>query len=228
MAVSTRNNIVTNGLVSTLDAANARSYPGSGTTVYDLSGNGKNGTLTNGTTVLTSNAGVFSFDGTNDTIDCGTGNTFFPLPQFTLTAWVKSSGLGPSQTSGGIWGVTYGLRYYITSQGTLRAGIHSGVSDTTITSPQGIMFDNNWHYTSLTHTGTVATLYLDGVNVASSSSTWPGTTNWPTNTVSVGRDQNNSTSYLKGQLAIPQIYNRALSAAEILQNYNATKSRFNL
>lgn len=220
--------IVTDGLISHLDAGNTKSYPGSGTTVYDLSKNGKHGTLTNGTTITTSNSGVFSFDGTNDTIGYGTGNTFFPLPQLTLTAWVQSSGLGPSQTVGGIWGVTYGLRYYINTNGTLRAAIHSGVSDTTITSPQGNMFDGNWHYTALTHTGTVATLYLDGVNVVSASSTWPGTTNWPTNTVSVGRDQNDSVYYLNGKLAIPQVYNRALTAAEVLQNYNATKSRYNL
>jgi hypothetical protein len=60
--------IVTDGLVLCLDAANARSYPGTGTTWTDRSGNGNDGTLTNGPTFDSDNGGILSFDGTNENL----------------------------------------------------------------------------------------------------------------------------------------------------------------
>jgi hypothetical protein len=65
---------VTNGLVLCLDAADKNSYSGTGTTWTDLTGNGNNGTLTNGPTFNSANGGSISFDGTNDYIDCGSNS----------------------------------------------------------------------------------------------------------------------------------------------------------
>ena len=72
MGLSHSPNIVTDVLVLCLDAANRRSYPGSGNSWLDLSGNGNNGTLTNGPTYSSANGGSLVFDGVDDYVNCGT------------------------------------------------------------------------------------------------------------------------------------------------------------
>ena len=82
--------IVTDGLVLSLDAANKKSYPGSGTAINDLSGDGRNGVLTNGPTFSTTNAGTISFDGTNDKIILNdTLATAFTTLYWTTDIWFK-------------------------------------------------------------------------------------------------------------------------------------------
>ncbi len=95
--------IITDGLVLALDAANQKSYPGSGTTWSDLSGNGNNGTLTNGPTFDSGNNGSIIFDGVDDYITTGTtpsqlqGN-----PSFTVSGWFYRNANLPVNT--GTWG----------------------------------------------------------------------------------------------------------------------------
>jgi hypothetical protein len=82
--------IVTDGLVLSLDAANKKSYPGSGTAWTDLSGAGKSGTLTNGPVFSSDNVGIIDFDGSNDYIQLqsdGTGT--FNNQIFSLGMWFK-------------------------------------------------------------------------------------------------------------------------------------------
>jgi len=88
MGTSYNANIVTDSLVLCLDAANPRSYPGSGTTWYDLSGNGHNGTLVNGVGFNSGERGSMIFDGTNDYIDYG--NFLDDPTDFTVVAWQKT------------------------------------------------------------------------------------------------------------------------------------------
>ena len=81
--------IVTDGLVLCLDAGNTKSYPGSGTTWTDLSGNGNTGTLTNGVGYSGDNLGSLSFDGVNDFTSTITGEDFnFGTGDFTIECWV--------------------------------------------------------------------------------------------------------------------------------------------
>ena len=80
---------VTSGLILNLDASNANSYPGSGTTWYDLSGNNKNGTLTNGPTFSAANGGCIVFDGVNDYVAGGNLGTFYS--QGTISYWMYST-----------------------------------------------------------------------------------------------------------------------------------------
>lgn len=75
MAFSFSPRAVTNGLILSLDAANTRSYPGSGTVWTDLSRSGINGTLTNGPTFNTANGGNIVLDGTDDYVNCSNSST---------------------------------------------------------------------------------------------------------------------------------------------------------
>jgi hypothetical protein len=86
--VANANSIITSGLVLNLDAGNTASYPGSGTVWTDLSGNGYNGTLTNGPIYSSSNGGTIVFDGTNDVASFG-NILNIGLSSWTMSCWVK-------------------------------------------------------------------------------------------------------------------------------------------
>ncbi len=94
MSLSRGPKTITNGLVLYLDAANKKSYPGSGTTWTDLSGNVYNGTLTNGPTFSAANMGSIVFDGTNDNIQLGNASTFLPTSAISLNCWAKTNVTG--------------------------------------------------------------------------------------------------------------------------------------
>jgi hypothetical protein len=90
MALSHSPSIITNGLVLCLDAANPKSYPGSGTTWNDLSGNGNNGTLRNSPSYSADNLGKIVFDAVNDDINCGNDSSInFGTGDFTVSVWFR-------------------------------------------------------------------------------------------------------------------------------------------
>lgn len=219
-------NIVTDGLVLALDAANPLSYPGSGTVWQDLSGQGNNGTLVNGPTFNSANGGSIVFDGSNDSVTIpnttmGNGNTAWTINTWTkTTTTVNSLGLGSivSNANSGpvhsMLGVNGGKIVYWTYQSNAwsqKLGVR-------------ILNDGNWHMlTWVNYTNYTMDMYVDGTfdaNVANSTS---GNNN-PLNRVG-----GSWTGYYNGFISIFQITkNKALSASEIQQNYNATKTRFGL
>ena len=231
MAILTRNNIVTNGLVIYLDAANPLSYPGTGTTWRDLSGNSKNGTIS-GATYGSQNGGVFNFDGVDDTISFGTGNTFFPLTNFTIDLWFQSKGTVPTTgTTPGLFGFTYGIRAHFNSSNSIRFGassVSASGQELTYTHNTNIRDDSSWNNIVFQATPTNSYIYLNGELKASRSLTWLGDTIWPTNGWNLGRDNNNVMYYFSGSIASYKMYNTALTLPQIQQNYNATKVRFGL
>jgi hypothetical protein len=222
-------NVVEDGLVLALDAGNTKSYPGSGTVWKDLSGNGNNGTLINGPTFDSGNLGSIVFDGVNDTVNMGIGNTFFPLPQFTINTWFKSFGtVDTTGTSPSLYGFTFGIRC-IVGTSVLSFSVDNGSNLSGTSTTGNIPFRNgDWYNCTMTHTGTVNSMYINGQFNVSVNRTWSGTSRWPTNAWNLGRDNNNNNQFFFGQIPQCQIYNRALTAQEILQNYNATKNRFGL
>lgn len=225
MTVNAGPNIVEDGLILSLDAANTRSYPGSGTTWTDLSGNGKNGTLTSGTIFSNDNYGNMNFDGVNDTVSFGTGNTFFPLNQFTINIWFKSLGTLPTTAVyPGIFGFTYGIRAIIVG-----SNLYFDVDDgTSITGVSANVSHNKWYNLVCFHSGLSMGMYLNNIPVSPKPAIWSGTSRWPTDTWNIGRDNNNNNYYFYGQIPIYQMYNRVLNDKEIKQNFNAVRSRYGI
>ena len=227
--------IITSGCVLSLDAAERLSYPRTGTTWKDLSGNNNNGTLTNGPTFSAGNMGSISLDGTNDYVDTvNTGTTFqFANVTFTVSLWIKTNATSGVIISKGATASTAGWMFQFDSAGTV-SGTTKGSDGTNTYNRTSIATVNNntWRnivsvYTTNTTTlaSNTTSIYIDGV-LSNGTGTLGGlvyaTT---TDTVQIGRRP--SGAYWSGSVSNLLIYNRELTAAEILQNYNATKSRFN-
>jgi hypothetical protein len=222
-------NIIDDGLVLYLDAGNRKSYMSGSTTWFDKSGRGNNGTLTNGPTFNTGSLGSVVFDGTNDYVDCG---NIIPTPSaVTLTCWFKSNNI--TQTNKGIIGRWGGLSTQnsgymlwidvLTAPGRLSFPINSQPHLTGTTDIR----TGNWFYLVGTYDGITARIYVNSLLEGSQSETSIVQSN---NNFNIGRYLDNAglPEYLNGNISFAQIYNRALSAQEVLQNYNATKGRFNL
>ena len=224
--------VVTNGLVFYVDAANTRSYSGSGITVNGLIG-GIGGTLVNGVGFSSVNSGYFSFDGTNDYIDCG---NFLDNPSdFTAIAWQKTSAVTNVQmivaklvnySSGAGWAMF--VRGDIPTQG-LSVLLQTDASRWIIYYCSKLVNDNNWHHIAAVITNKVVTaLYVDGISYSISIGAGsPITTISNSVNVRIGRDEANEYIF-SGNISNAQLYNRALTQQEILQNYNATKKRYGL
>jgi hypothetical protein len=215
--------IVTNGLVLALDAADQNSYTSGSTTWYDLSGNGNNGTLTNGPIYSLTNGGAIVFDGSNDYVDCGNlnvGNTISVFSWFNSTINNGSQNVVVSKTDSGF---TTGWELE-NNNGTLRATLRPSVSNSNNVTGGAITL-GNWNYGGFTCDNTTIKLYLNGI-LTSTSAVSPAITLNSSENVTIGRRATGQ--YFTGNISNVQIYNRALSASEVLQNYNAQKSRFGL
>jgi Concanavalin A-like lectin/glucanases superfamily len=215
--------IVTNGLVLALDAANTKSYISGSTTWSDLSGNGYNGKLIQSASFNNINGGAISFNGVSSSITItsnvlqdfgGTINTWvYPIAAPTVTGYILSA-FGTNTD-----------RYYVSQGGdslqTTRGNPASSVTFTSsVTYNKWYNLTSTWVSSSL---GSSLSGYLNGVLVGSTPITASGTTS----TLTIGGYVFSGQSF-SGSIALTQIYNRALSATEVLQNYNALKSRFNL
>lgn len=218
--------IVRNGLVLYLDAANQKSYPGSGTTWNDLSGNGNNGTLVNGPTFDSGNNGSIVFDGINDhvTVPSSTSLTI-EGEGLTLGAWINYN-LTQEDWKGVIYkasGNSTGFQLFVNSSERIAFGI---ITTTGFARPDSGVFltPNTWHYIVGTYDGVNMRIYEDTILRTTLAKT--GTIVNANVSLNIGRSF--STEEMPGNIALTQIYNRGLTAQEILQNYNATKSRFNL
>ena len=223
-------NIVTDGLVLHLDAANTKSYPGSGTTWLDKSGYRNNGTLTNGPTYSSLNGGNIVFDGTNDIVNIGASSKYLSA-YHAYEVWIKTSGLGTNTVSG-ILGISYGLTINLVSGGNLQYAVYSNESSSYIIydNTTGVnLFDAKWHHIVCTRGVSAYSIYIDGaINRTGGPGSWTGTNIWAAMDAQIGNNPNNVNLLYMGAIAIVKVYNKALSAQEVLQNYNATKSRFNL
>jgi len=211
--------IVTNGLVLYLDAADRNSYVSGSTTWRDLSGNNNSGSLINGPTFNSANGGSIVLDGLDDYVIC-TNDASVQISVGTIGAWIKADntnfGFNGIITKRLAWGL------FVTNNFLEAYDWGNNRQRTT-----GIIIGNStWNYVAMSFTGTPpnnAIIYLNGNAVLT-------TTNQvfsQSTQVEVGEGGSQGQS-LSGNVSMAHIYNRVLSAQEILQNYNAQKLRFNL
>jgi hypothetical protein len=231
--------IVTSGLVLYLDAANRNSYPSTGTTWSDLSGNSNDGTLTNGPTFSTTAVGSISFNGLNNYIGIASPSSRFNwtpsstgFNNMTLDLWIKTSdtaGYVISKPWNGSGEYNYYLYYngfYINTGNQANAFNFSSISTGNwinitilVSTTQWGAYINGSQNVALTNhgiTNNVPTYGNGGENLALMTlypyGTWAGNTSFS----------------ISGNVGSYKMYNRVLTATEVLQNYNATKTRFGL
>ncbi len=231
MAFGNGPRIVTDGLILSLDASDKNSYPGSNTTWNDVSGNGNNGTLTNGPTFNSVNQGSIVFDGTNDYINFS--DIFnFTSESFTFSYWINLNNLTTNQVGQGpivlYKGAYQSNGYYDqinTAGGISFVTNQSGASQVTSTNT-GIITTSTWYNISHTRNGSSVRIYINGVDLTSTTATHVN----PTTSTNVFRLANYQNGYIYGNFKLSsfQTYNRFLSSSEVQQNYNAQKSRFGL
>jgi hypothetical protein len=230
MALSHSPSLVMNGLVLCLDAGNSKSYPGSGTTWTDLSGLGNNGTLVNGVGYNSGNLGSLSFDGVDDrgtftTPITSTSNQTYEIWTNAVASAIAADGYAyilhnnsVSSTTGASY-LTIGIKptqqYYAALNGAYGT-ISSGVTASNLNIVQ----------ITLTWDGATQKMYMNGDLKDSEALT--GTPQNFSTTTSFGDDKSTTYRMIQGNIYSIKIYNRALTAAEIQQNFNALKGRFSI
>ena len=220
-------NIVTDGLVFTYDAGSTRSYPGSGTTVSNII-DGLTGTLVNGVAFNSANGGYWEFDGTDDYISIANSNSpqFSANQAFTISYIVylnRVTGTYMAPVMKGSFGSSYG--HLIGSSNLFLVYTDNDSSPELNLSGMLTNDANKWVSITQTYDGSKIYVYRNGV-LAGQSGTGVGLT---VNTSNLYLGSNNSTGYyLDGDMANLKMYNKALTQAEVTQNFNAQKSRFGL
>ena len=236
MGVFYNPSIITEGLVLYLDAANLKSYPGSGTTWNDLSGNNNNAPMVNTPTYSNLKNGAFTFD--------GVGTNYFNLYSKaslvnvnagTVGGWVRFADLNTTSNNNvflSYGGNAYGGGFLLQSAGlngsnyrlefTIWGGSIIGYPEPALNLADSSQYQNQDIYMIGTWTTSEVKLYINGV-IRATVSTNAALPSRSTLRIS---SEGNRARGVNGNVYNCSIYNRALSAQEILQNYNATKGRY--
>jgi hypothetical protein len=218
-------NIIKNGLVLNIDSANYLSYVGTLNTAYDLSGFGNTAALVNGTGFTGTNGGAFLFDGTNDYISMGTASSVKPT-QLSFACFFKINAITSVNVIAGKQGVGNGAASYavVVQNGQLHFRI-SNSSGAEYNASTAFSNTSTYNYAVGTYDGSNLRLYLNGASVGSSSvaitiaysDSYPLLMGYYANSI--------ATNMNVGSL---KLYNRALSATEVMQNFNAMRERYNI
>lgn len=211
--------VTTQGLIMYLDAGNSSSYPGTGNTWYDLSGNSNDATLngsSNGTsaTYSSSDGGVIEFDGVDDHVTCLNLSSYSNL---TIEMWIYDT-RDLSAADGDIAtyaGTSNGGSYTFTTSGQFKTDGNNNPNRTitAVVPPQ-----NQWYHFCYVKNGS---LWLNNTEYNSGS----GSDNNYTS-LQIGQSRSDVNSYLNGKVSNVRVYNRSLTSTEVDRNYNATKGRF--
>jgi len=224
--------IVEDGLVFAVDAGSERSYPGSGTAATSLVGS-ISSTLNNGVGFSTDNGGTWTFDGTDDKITIANSSTMQPTSALTMEAWIRFDTIPSSwcsvfqspESNSSHTSPYFDWAIYIHSTGGLHTrinGISDGLSNGTTTKVQ----NNTWSQVAISWNGSLVSYYLNGSLIQTKSLST--TISYTNNTDKLIGTNAGGYEAVDGKIPIVRLYNRAITAVEILQNYNAQKSRFGL
>jgi len=229
MATAYNPGIVTSGLLFCFDIGNARSYPGSGSTTYDIGSSGNNGTLYNTPAYSSSNGGYLTLNGTNNYIDFGTAANL-KNTTCSFEAWFNPNavtGYGDGAvllniTDGTNWRNGAGLSVY---NGLLYGGVANG---TTNYSATYAISTGSWIQAVMTFNSSSGAINTYTNGTLRSTTTGASCVFNATNKLWSGWGGPGYTSYLSTKIACGRVYSSALTASEVLQNYNALRGRFGL
>jgi hypothetical protein len=221
-----------NGLVLCLDAGNTKSYPGSGTTWTDLSGRGNTGTLVNGPTYSSANGGSIVFDGSNDyvlvnssaSIPYGSTARTVSIWFYTnTTTWANDANnlfFYGSNVNGNAFGIDFST--YPSMEVFTWGGAGRDLTFSTTYSQVG------WKNITVTYNGSTTILIYEN-GTFTQTLTLTSACNTTSSDVYIGAvNPSILTAYYDGRIANTKIYNRALSAAEVSQNFNALRGRYGI
>jgi hypothetical protein len=221
--------VVDSSLQLWLDAGQTTSYPGSGTTWADLSGNGRTGTLTSGPTFSATNGGSIGFNGTSNYVQC-TGS--LTVTAATFVAWIRRNGT-QNPYSGIIF--SRGTGSNVSGLGIGQTGTSNEIGYTWHGQSSSYFFTTNltipdltWCMIAVSVTSTAATFYLcqsSGITTATNTTSHPSTV---LNDIKIAHDEILGDRFFKGNIAAAQIYNKALTADEITTNFNALRGRYGI
>jgi hypothetical protein len=214
--------------VFALDAGLTASYPRSGTTWFDLSGNSRNFTLTNGPVYSSVNSGVISFDGTNDYAELN-----YTLPNNTITvmvwyysgSWTTADLLDSVIANDGPVNSGFDIRKWYTNELQLVEWFSSGGRNPII----GTLNDNSWYLIAYTYDGSRLKTYLNNTKTNDAAVTGPRYA--IAQTIHIANEPffgAGGTRALAGFVSEVRILNRALTDTELTIYYNATKGRYGL
>lgn len=229
-------NIVKDGLVLYLDAGSPNSFysPTAGTTWKDISGLSNNGTLTNGPTYDSANGGSIVLDGSNDYVEMvrSTSYDFNQTNSFTIAGWFYITSTTTNTPYFGKWGNNSSSNgsYLLWTRGLsgnrLAFSVASG-SVTAASTPIITYNFNQWNYfVGVYIAGTRLELYLN--NGSANTTNYTGNINNTTNVNLRISKADYAGDTFNGRVGLAQVYNRALSASEINQNFQSTRARFGI
>jgi len=220
-------NIVKNGLILYLDPGSPNSYfEKTGTTIKDISGGINNGTLVNSPTYSSTNGGSILFDGVDDYVSCG--NVLFNnVSAVTISIWVNIQTFTNGNTiiskeDQGEGSHTAFAEWIISSSGIRNRFFNSTGTESFVNT--GTLSQNTWYNLTWTYNGSAITVYTNSIVGETAALSGPLKTN--TNPLNIASSiyGNNTQMICSGT----QIYNRALSQAEITQNFNALRGRYGI
>jgi hypothetical protein len=220
------NTIVQQGLVLNLDAGNPYSYAGAGAAWYDVSGSGYVSSLTNTQTYNSDNGGSINFNGSTESVSAGPNSNLF-LADMTAEVWIKITAMSGDWVR--IIGTgsdprTFGLWYYVDGR-ILWQRTGSSAVNPEIFPATPVLTVGSWAHVAATTIGMSHVLYLNGVSIGTNPSAGGP---WGNSNTAITIGYAGYHAYSNSNIASARLYTRGLSAAEILQNYNATKGRFGL
>jgi len=232
-------NIVTNGLVLNLDAANPRSYlpPYNGTTWFNLASSSTNGTLTNGPTFNTGSGGSIVFDGTNDYVTLGSSvPTSLQIGggDFTIDFWVYPNGTGAYSICGNLDDSNGNGSYWVLINSTftgLQTVQFGSAGNSQFRFGTTALSINVWSNIILSRIGTIMTCYINGTVYATPITINNFTGNFNIDyLLGISKSGGNYNAYpLNGRLAILRIYKGlGFTLSQVNQNFQATRARFGI
>jgi len=222
MGISAGPNSVSNGLVFQLDAANLRSYTGTGLTANGLV-SGIGGTLVNGVGFGTTVGGTFVFDGVDDYIYIPSITSI--IGDFTVGVWFFTTATTDANFKR-LVDLNYATGFWLGRQ-TNTNNWGGGIIESN--EPYGIYLpftNGQWHYLVSIRSGSTHILYGDGVSNTISNTVSTG--NLSASSLLIAKQPEGGGTFLNGNISQVQLYNRALSATEVMQNFNAMRERYNI